>query len=96
MRTIRPTRNLVVLQPIKNGAMTQGGLHLIEGSNPIQQLWRVLHVGPGRLTKKGIRVPIELNPGDRVVTAGVLNNHACYTDGVQVVEDSEIVAKVEG
>lgn len=96
MITIRPTGNLVVIQPIESGLRTQGGLHLPESAKPAQQIWRVLHVGPGRRSKNGSRIPIDLKPGDKVITPEVFNNRMIYTDGVQVVDAEEIVAKIEG
>lgn len=88
------TGNLVALLPIPPDAVTAGGIHRVDSNQP-QQIWRVLHVGPGRLTKKGVRIPIEFKPGDRVVSPEILVSRDCYTDGVKICDASEIIAKVE-
>ena len=37
----------------------------------------------------------DLKPGDRVLTPEIFNNRDTFTDGVQIVEASDILAKVE-
>lgn len=93
MRKFNPTGNLVVLQPIPHNTQTDSGLFLTDKHKQDQQLWTVLCVGPGRLSKKGIRVPVELNSGDKVVTAGIPNTRHTWDDGVVLMDAQEILAK---
>lgn len=93
---ILPAGNLVILRPEESQSRSAGGIVLAERYRPATQIWRVLDVGPGRLTKRGQRVPIELTRGDRVFTAQIPNTRHAFSDGVIVVDASEILAKVEG
>lgn len=57
------------------------------------KLYWVMHTGPGRLTKKGVRVPIECEYGDRVVlyshTEGA--EYVGLPDGDVIVTDTQIL-----
>lgn len=55
--------------------------------------WRVLGVGPGRRTKKGILVPPEVAPGDCVLTGIYLGPKVALDDGTVVIDADEILAK---
>jgi co-chaperonin GroES (HSP10) len=48
----------------------------------------VIAVGPGRLTRKGVRVPIECEPGDRVIC------HS-YTEGPKPFDDRRMVVNAD-
>lgn len=50
--------------------------------------FRVHAVGPGRLTRKGVRVPIECEPGDRVLC------HS-YTTGPTPLDNDRMVISAE-
>ena len=52
------------------------------------KVFEVLSVGPGRLTGKGVRIPIEAAPGDRIVAQS-------HTDGTRPAGDDRIVINAE-
>ena len=60
------------------------------------QLWRVLQVGPGRTTKKGVCVPIECQAGDRIVTVTAHTGPHQQPDGTAILVADEILCVITG
>lgn len=56
------------------------------------KLWTVLQTGPGRLTKKGVRIPVECSVGDRLVTVHHSSGPVALTDGTFILSELEVVA----
>ncbi len=92
LKLIGPT---LVIAPIKAQA-TMGGI-ILPPSHRVDepQQWRVLHVGPGRKNKRGVIVPLELVPGDVIVTASVFESHHEFTDGVRIVDAGVALGRVD-
>jgi len=68
MNTIKPLSNHVVLEPISVEEKTKSGIILpdtAEKEKPEQG--KVIAVGPGKLNKAGIRIPLEVKEGDIVL-----------------------------
>jgi chaperonin GroES len=53
--------------------------------------YRVLAVGPGRLLKNGTLVPVEVKPGDVVLT-NLYSDHQTLPDGTKLVDAGQIEA----
>lgn len=84
MKTIRPLGDNLLVAPLPP-QRSIGGILLPdsvrdEANMGGSKLYLVLAVGPGRVTKKGVRVPVQAAPGDHVVC------HS-YTDGPKDIED---------
>lgn len=76
-RVKRPTASTtgsILLPPVAQDDFNTGG----------PKEYRVLQVGPGRRNRKGVLLPVECSPGDRVVC------HS-YTDGATVLDDGRLV-----
>lgn len=58
------------------------------------KLWRVLQTGPGRLTRKGVCVPIECSPGDRLVTVTGHTGPHELPDGTAIISWDEVLAVI--
>lgn len=56
------------------------------------RLYRVLQVGPGRITRKGVRIPIECQPGDRVICHSHTTGPIKMEDGTMLITDDQILA----
>lgn len=69
MTKLRPRGDRVVLERIVPEQKSAGGILLPDGAgqNMLSPQARVVAVGPGRIDKDGVRVPIDLNPGDIVM-----------------------------
>lgn len=55
---------------------------------------RILAVGPGRLTRKGVRVPIECEPGDRAIIFSHTAGPEPIGDGKFIITDDQILAVI--
>ena len=87
---MRPLSNHLLVERVKtSSAITAGGIHLpaiCEDDNNTggPKEYRVLAVGPGKRNHKGVVIPIECGPGDRILC------HS-YTTGVTELKDGRLV-----
>lgn len=56
------------------------------------RLYRVLQVGPGRTTRKGVKIPIECEPGDRVICHSHTTGPMQMEDGTMLITDDQVLA----
>lgn len=56
------------------------------------KVFRVLAVGPGRRNRKGIRLPLECSPGDRVMCHSYFTGPCKLDDGTDIITDDQIIA----
>jgi len=61
--------NRVLVVPLKQLAMSTGGIHIPEAFQDDEKRYRVIAVGPGRRLKNGEYKRIECKPGDVVLIA---------------------------
>ncbi len=87
--------NHVLLEPLPGKPATEGGIFFAERYRDDRMQFRVLVVGPGRLSKKKVRIPIELEVGDCVLTPQIHGNKFAYEDGSGwiIIEADEIIGK---
>lgn len=67
---IRLLHEHVIVQMDEDESVSEGGILLPEKATVMDGglIWgTVLQVGPGKLTRKGVRIPSELEEGDRVL-----------------------------
>jgi co-chaperonin GroES (HSP10) len=95
MSALRLLGNTLVIAPIKAAALASGIILPPTHRVDEPQQWRVLQVGSGRKTKKGHGIPIELVPGDVIVTASVFESAHEFSDGVRIVDASVALGRVE-
>lgn len=92
---MKPTGNNLWVLEIQT--TMAGRFHLIDKTQwdyklGMPRIWRVLGVGPGRVTRKGVRIPIEIGAGDRVLTT---HDHAGPTelgDGTAILPLDQVIA----
>ncbi len=92
---MRPTSNHLVVQ--EEVPEQLGSIYLTEKMKMSLQLgrprvFRVLAKGPGRLTKKGVLIPIECEPGDRIITHSYFEGPTELDDGRHIITDQQILA----
>ena len=87
---LKPLRDHVILEAMKEDEKTKGGIVLPDtASKERPEQGKVVAVGPGRINLKGQRVPMELKKGDIVLFSK-------YGPNEVKVEDKEyLVAKEE-
>ncbi len=67
MQSVRPIRDMVLLQPEALEKKTPGGIIVPDNTKAKHMIAKVLAVGPGRVTERGVRVEPEVKVGDRVL-----------------------------
>ena len=89
-----PLADLVAIRPMEETAEMRGGLYIPDTAKekPIQG--DILAVGPGRM-EKGVRVPMELQVGDRVVY-GKYTGTQVELEGEEIIliKESDVIAKL--
>lgn len=66
---LKPLGGRVIIEPIEQEEMTAGGIILPETAKEKPQEGNVLAVGPGDRDDKGVRVPMDVQVGDKVLFA---------------------------
>lgn len=77
---INPIGNNILVEIDGAQSVSDGGIHVPETSQPVPRNATVIRVGTGRVTKKGVTVPIELKPMDRIYLA-IGERHEVTEDG---------------
>ena len=93
---ITPLEDRVVIMPDDETANMRGGLYIPDTAKEKPTQGEVLAVGPGRLTDKGERVPMELAVGDRVIYGKYSGTQFTVEDGdeVVIIKASDVLAKI--
>ena len=64
---MRPLADRVIVRPIEPEQRTPSGIVLPETAKERPERGEVLAIGPGRVTERGTRLPIEVEVGDTVL-----------------------------
>lgn len=64
---LRPLSDFVVLERLEAPDRSKGGIILPETTKEKPAEGKVLAVGPGKTNEHGVRVALEVKPGDRVL-----------------------------
>ncbi|MEK7860765.1 MAG: co-chaperone GroES, partial [Chloroflexota bacterium] len=64
---LKPLGSRVVIKALERDEMTKSGIVLPDTAKEKPQEGRVLAVGPGDRNEDGVRVPVDLKEGDRVL-----------------------------
>lgn len=82
--TVVKTSGLIHLPPVCQDDYNTGG--------PKEVL--VLAVGPGRVNSRGVRIPIECEPGDRLIIHSYTSGPQPLPDGNLLITDDQILAVI--
>jgi chaperonin GroES len=95
---IRPLADRLVVKPIEPEERTASGIVLPETAKEKPQRGEVLAVGPGRVTERGTRLPIEVEVGDTVLFTKYAGTEVkLRPDGkILVLREVDVLARVEG
>ncbi len=93
--TLKPLDDRVVLEPTEAEEKSAGGILLPDTAKQKPQQGKVVAVGPGRLTDKGVRVALAVKVGD-VVLFGKYSGSDVEVNGKEfkIVRESEILGKL--
>lgn len=70
------------------------GIHLPpqwtdEWNDGLTQMYRLIQKGPGRVTRKGVRIPFEAEPGDNLIVTIAHTGPQPFGDGNFILKDPE-------
>lgn len=87
----RPTDERVILQPLPPEETTAGGLFIPQTGRKRTHRGRVLAVGRGKVTERGVRVEPSFAVGDLVLYSSYNNEQAVTSQG----EDGPVVLLID-
>lgn len=98
-----PCNDRVLIEVDPDEEETTGGIVMPKGSVEDIHKWAtVIKVGPGRVSKKGVRIPIDLKPGDRVLYVRFLERtetgkslHASLGPNQFLIQEQDVIAVEE-
>ena len=93
---LKPLGGRVIIEPIEQEEMTAGGIILPETAKEKPQEGNVIAVGPGDRDDKGVRVPMDVKAGDKVLFAKYSGTEI-KMDGKKllIMRESDILAIVK-
>ena len=65
--TIKPLEDRIVVRPVAAEQVTASGLVIPDTAKEKPQEAEVIAVGPGRVDDKGVRIPVDVAVGDKVI-----------------------------
>jgi chaperonin GroES len=92
---IHPLEDRVVIMPAEELESMRGGLYIPDTAKEKPTQGEVIAVGPGRITDKGERIPMDLKVGDTVIY-GKYSGTSYTLDGEEVIiiKASDVLAKL--
>jgi chaperonin GroES len=95
---MRPLADRLIVRPIEPDERTASGIVLPETAKEKPQRGEVLAVGPGRITERGRRLPIEVEVGDTVLFAryGGTEVKLGVNGKLLVLREADVLARVGG
>ena len=92
---IHPLEDRVVIMPAEELESMRGGLYIPDTAKEKPPQGEVIAVGPGRITDKGERIPMDLKVGDTVVYGKYSGTpYQVGDDELIIIKASDILAKI--
>ena len=93
----RPLHDRVVVKRIEADAKTAGGIIIPDTAKEKPSQGEIIAVGPGGRDENGKLIPIDVQPGDRVLF-GKWSGTEVKIDGVEylIMKESDIMGVLEG
>ncbi len=93
---LKPLGGRVIIEAIEQEEMTAGGIILPETAKEKPQEGNVLAVGPGERDEKGVRVPMDVKVGDKVLFAKYSGTEIKMdAKKLLIMRESDLLAVVE-
>jgi chaperonin GroES len=90
-----PLADRIVIMPLEREQTTKGGIYLPDTAKEKPQEGEVIAVGPGRISNSGIRIPMELAVGDRVIYSKYAGTeYKDWDDEHLILRESDVLAKI--
>lgn len=93
---LKPLADRVIVEPIEQEEKTQSGIYLPDTAKEKPQEGKVVAVGSGKVTAEGVKVPMTVKVGDRVIFASYAGTEV-KQDGKKylIMNESEILGIIE-
>jgi chaperonin GroES len=93
---ITPLADRVVIKPLEETEQMRGGLYIPDTAKEKPQQGEVVAVGPGKLSDKGDRVPMEVKEGDRILYGKYSGTEITIADEQYLIlRESDVLAVVK-
>lgn len=93
---IRPLGDRIVVKPMPSEEKTKSGIVLPDTAKEKPQEGEVVAVGNGRLLETGQRVPIDLEPGDKILFSKYAGNEVKIDDvEYLIMREADILGVIE-
>lgn len=94
---LKPLADRVVVEPIEQEEKTASGIYLPDTAKEKPQEGKIVAVGAGKVTADGVKVPMSVSVGDRVLFATYAGTEV-KQDGKKylIMNESEILGIIEG
>jgi chaperonin GroES len=90
---VEPLSNRVIVRPIETEEVSKGGIILPDTAKEKPQEGEIIAVGPGRVTDEGVRIPMEVKVGDRIIFAKYAGTEVKLNDEkLMIMSESDIMA----
>jgi len=90
---LEPLSNRVIVRPIETEEVSKGGIILPDTAKEKPQEGEIIAVGPGRVTDEGVRIPMEVKVGDRIIFAKYAGTEVKLNDEkLMIMSESDIMA----
>lgn len=92
IKNVKPLKDKILVRRLETKEVTESGIIIPDTAQKKNTKAVVVAVGEGKISDRGVRIPIDLNPGDFVI----FQDHAGYpvtVDGVehQVITEDQVV-----
>jgi len=93
---IKPLNDRILVIRVEEEKKTKGGILIPDTAKEKPQEGKVIAVGPGKVNKKGDRIPLDVKKGDRVLFAKYAGNEI-KIDGVEhlIMKEDDILGIVK-
>ncbi|WP_419935678.1 co-chaperone GroES [Candidatus Palauibacter sp.] len=91
--SISPMADRIVVKPLEEAEEMRGGLYIPDTAKEKPQEGTVVAVGPGRLNDDGVRIPMEVKTGDRVLYGKYAGTEVKLDGGdYLIVKETDVLA----
>ncbi len=93
---LKPLGDRVVIEVVESEEKTASGIVLPDSAQEKPQEGKVIAVGPGRVTDKGERIPVEVREGDSVIFSKYAGTEVKVDEKEYLIlRESDILAVIE-
>ncbi len=92
---LRPLDDRIVVEVLEAEEKTSGGILLPDTAKQKPQRGIVRHIGPGKLTDKGERLPLTVQVGDEILFGRYAGNEVeIKGKEYKIMRESDVLAKI--